>query len=213
MIRRTLIRSEMPIDSYEVFRKIDEYLASNINATLQDVSKKLGISEQGIDQITKVVERKSFRELQENRRLARVFELLIKNPILQKEIWKEQRARPRIFIPWTTVRYAICSSGNQEGSYSNLCPAINFNITGLAFLADDSLKPGTKVSLFLTLSKEDETYRLKGNVVYSVGADIAGYRHRMGIKFEPFTEGKESNIPKVLDVLTKFEKDYHSQSL
>jgi AraC-like DNA-binding protein len=200
----------MTVDTHEILQKIEAHLESHTNATLQSVAETLGIPGPEIEQILNELEHKSFHELREKRRLSQAFNLLSTYDPPISGPWKEQRARPRIFVPWTTIIYSVHNYGICENSYSNPCPVASLNIHGLAFLADQFLKPGNLVSLLLTLPEEKESHPVKGYIIYSIETDIAGYCHRMGIQFLPFAEWKGCNSPKVLDVLAKYEKDYQS---
>ena len=122
--------------------------------------------------------------------------------------YEKIRARRRLIIPKTTVRYQVHRLWIRKSSYSNQCPLVDVSSDGLAFLADQALRPRQRVSLLLKFPREEEILRLEGREVYAVATGIAGYRYRIGIRFLPFAERRGSNTPKALDVLLRIEKAF-----
>jgi hypothetical protein len=195
------------LDAREIIQNIDSHLTAHPHATLQAVAEKLGIAAQTIEAVLREMESASFREFQENKRLAQAFKLLGASEAGASGSWENKRARPRIIIPRTTVKYRIRSFWIHKRSFSNPCPIVDLNSGGLAFLADLAPKIGMCVSLLLKFPGEEDALRLEGHVAYAVATGIAGYRNRVGIKFLPFSERRGFNTLKALDILLKFEND------
>jgi hypothetical protein len=198
------------LDSREIFQKIDSHLTSHPHATLQVVAEKLGITGPIIEAVLRDMESASFREFIENKRLAQAFKQLGASETAASGPWEEQRTRPRVIIPKTTVKYRIPSFWIRKRIFSDPCPLVNLNSGGLAFLADQAPKVGRWVSLLLKFPGEEDTLCLEGHAVYAVATGIAGYRYRVGIKFLPFSEQRGFNTLKALDILDKFEKTGHA---
>jgi hypothetical protein len=195
------------MDSHEILRHLESFLASHQNATLPIAAARLGIPRQEIECALREVEGTSFQDFRENRRLAEAFRQLGADHSVPLGPWENRRSRSRRIIPRTTVRYCVRRLWNYGKSFSKPCPLVDFSSGGLAFLADISQLPGKRSTLFLKFPGREDELRVEGNVVYAVATGIVGYRYRIGIQFLPFADRRGCNSPKVLDVLVQFETD------
>lgn len=198
----------MSSDYREVVQKIDSHLAVHPNASLQIVAERLGISGQIVEEALREIEGVSYGEFQANKRLAQAFKQLGEVSTAANGPYETNRARRRLTISKATVKYQTQSLWMRKSNCSEQCPLVDLSSEGLAFLADQALKPGKQVSLFLKLPGEQETLPIKGRVIYTVATGIAGYRNRIGIQFLPFAERKGCNALKTLETLVKVEKTY-----
>jgi hypothetical protein len=198
----------LTIDAHEVLQKMEAHLTAHPNASLQALAEKLGIASQEIERSLSEVIGISFQQLREARRLADVFKQLNENRSLVSRLWETHRTPLRIFVPEATIKYRIHSWLPHKRTFSNPCPVIDLNSSGLGFLADITQEPGKRVTLLLTLPGMKELLELNGHIVYSVATGIPGYRYRVGIRFLPFTEGRGCNRLETLSILKRFEKNY-----
>ncbi len=200
----------MRLDPHEVVQKVDSQLTSHPNAALQIVAEKLGIAAQTIEAALHEVEGVSFHEFQANKRLAQAFGQLGELSPATNGQYEITRARRRLIIPKTTVRYQTYKFWIRRSSYSTQCPLVDLSSDGLAFLSDHALMPEKQISLNLKFPAGEEIVRLEGRVVYAVATGIAGYRYRIGVRFLPFDDRRGGNTRKTLDVLVNLEKTYAS---
>ena len=122
--------------------------------------------------------------------------------------YETRRARQRLTIPKTTVEYQVHHFLKRKTSFSHRCPLMDLSGGGLAFLADQALKPKDRVSLLLKFPGDEEIPRLEGRVVYALATGIAGYRYRIGVQFLPFTGGRGCNTLKAREILSALEKTH-----
>jgi len=194
------------MDSNEILRHLESFLASHQNATLPIAAARLGIPRQEIECALRDVEGTSFQEFRQNRKLAEAFEQLgASQAVPPGLLWEERRSHPRRIIPRTAVRYRVRGFWTYGKSFSNPCPLVDLSRGGLALLGDLPQLPGKRVILLLKLPGREDELRVEGNVVYAVATGIAGFRYRIGIQFLPFADHRGSNSPKVLDALVQFE--------
>jgi AraC-like DNA-binding protein len=197
----------MSLDPREVVQKVDSHLTVHPHASLQLIANRLGITVPIIEGALREVEGVSFQEFLANKRLAEAFKQLGGISPAANAPFEMTRARQRLIIPKTTVRYQTRILWIRKSSPSNPCPLVDLSNDGLAFLADQALSPGRQISLLLKFPG-DETLRLKGRVIYSVATGIAGYRNRIGVQFFPFADRRGCNNLKALDTLGDLEKTY-----
>jgi hypothetical protein len=193
------------MDSNEILRHLESFLASHQNATLPIAAVKLGIPKQEIECALRDVEGTSFQEFRENRRLAEAFKQLGVGQAVPPGLWEERRSHPRRIIPRTAVRYRVRGLWTYGKSFSNPCPLVDLTRGGLALLGDLPQLPGKRVILLLKFAGREDELRVEGHVVYAVATGIAGFRYRIGIQFLPFADRRGCNSPKVLDTLVQFE--------
>jgi hypothetical protein len=198
----------MSRDCDELVQKVDLQLTSHPNAALRIVAEKLGTTEQGIEDALHQVEGLSFQEFRNRKRLAQAFEQLGELSPAANGPYEMARARQRLTIPKTTVKYRVHHFWKRKSPFSQHCPLMDLSGDGMAFLADQALNPKDKVSLLLGFPREEEVLKLEGRVVYALATGIAGYRYRIGIQFLPFTGERGCNTPMALDILANLEKTY-----
>jgi Tfp pilus assembly protein PilZ len=194
------------MDSREIYQNIESFLSTHPKAALQIVAARLGLTQKEIEQAILEVDGSSYEQFRQSRRLAEAFKQLGADRIVPKGPWEITRARPRMIIPKTTVRYRIRTFWIYGRSYSSPCPLVDLSSGGLALLADTAPMPGKRVSLLLKFLDRKEDLRVEGKIAYTIATGIAGYRHRIGIQFLPFGERRGCNSPKVLEALIQFEK-------
>jgi hypothetical protein len=194
------------MDRHEVVKKVDSHLTAHPHATLQIAARMLETTEQIIEEALREVEGVSFQEFLANKRLEQAFKQLGEFNPAARGPYGTARARPRVIIPKTTVRYRIHSFWIRKSSYSNQCPLVDLSSDGLAFLADSAQSPGKRISLILKFPGGEETLRVEGRVVYALATGIAGYRYRIGTQFLPFAERRGCNSPKAHEILVNLEK-------
>jgi AraC-like DNA-binding protein len=197
----------MANNTHEVLQKINAHLATHPNASLQAVAEKLGMASQEIERCLNEIEGVSFQQLREGSRLAEAFRQLNANRSLVNQLWETKHTPMRIVIPEATIKYRIHNFWPYRCAFSNPCPVIDLNSSGLGFLADLSQKPGKRVSLHLTLPGMKELLELNGHIAYSVATGISGYRYRVGIRFLPFAKRRGCNSLEALAILNRLEKD------
>jgi AraC-like DNA-binding protein len=177
---------------------------------LQIAADRLGISGQEIEDALRDQEGVSFEEFVANRRLEQAFQQLGERSPAADGPYEVIRARRRVLIPKTTVKYQVHGFLFRKSEYSNQCPLVDLSSEGLAFLSDEAPKPPKSVSLLLKFPGGESALRVEGRVVYLVATGIAGYRYRVGVKFLPFAHERGCNDPKTLDILHNLEKTYDS---
>jgi hypothetical protein len=200
----------MTYDSREVIRKLDAHLAAHAKTTLQIAAERLGISGEVIEAALREQEGVSFQEFLANKRLEQAFKQLGERSPAADGPYEITRARKRVLIPKTTVKYQVHGFLFRKSEYSNQCPLVDLSSEGLAFLSDEAPKPPKRVSLLLKFPGGESELRVEGQVVYLVATGIAGYRYRVGIRFLPFDQRRGCNDPKTLDILHNLEKTYDS---
>ncbi len=202
----------MSLDGREVVQKVDYHLTVHPKASLQIIAARLGITEKVIEEALREIEGVSFREFQANKRLVEAFNQIgeISPTTNGPYPYEVPRARRRMIIPKTTVRYQTRILWIRKSSPSNQCPLVDLSSDGLAFLADRALQPEQQISLLLKFPGGEEVLRLEGRIIYAVATGIAGYRCRIGVQFLPFDDRRGCNTHKTLDILLNLEKTYIS---
>jgi hypothetical protein len=195
----------MDLSHDEIVQKVDAHLDAHPNAALPIVAEKLQLASQAIEEALNKVEGVTFQEFQSNKRLAQAFEQLGEMSTATNGPYEIARARRRLIMPKTTVRYRLPGFWRRKSEFSNRCPLIDVSKDGLAFLADHGPRPQKRISLILKFPGE-EALQVHGCVVYAVATGIIGYRYRIGVKFLPFADKRGCNSLKSLDVLAKLEE-------
>jgi len=202
------IGKPMSEERIEIVQKVSSHLAAHPNATLLIIADRLGTTEQIIEDALREIEGLSFQEFRANRRLEQAFMQLGEVSIAVNGPWETIRARRRLTIPKTTVKFKIHRFWPRESGFSNQCPLVDISQDGLALLADQTPRLRKRTSLLLKLPGEEETLQLEGQVAYAVATGIAGFRYRIGVQFLPFSKRKGYNTLRALDILTDIEKSY-----
>jgi len=203
----------MGADRNEIVQELDALITIHPNVSLRIAAERLGTAEQIIKEALFEIEGVSFKEYQENKRLEQAFRLLGGHSPAANGPHGTIRSRQRLYIPKTKVQYRLHRLWGRRPDFSDRCPLVDFTRDGLAFLADEALKPLKQISLLIKFQEKDEMVRLEARVVYGVATGIAGYRYRIGIQYLPFAERRGCNSPKTLDVLIKLEEAYASQDM
>ncbi len=202
----------MGLDHKAIIQKVDVLFTSHPKVSLRIVAEKLETTEQIIEEALKEIEGMSFKEYQKNKRLEEAFKQLGKHSPAANGPYEQMRSRRRLSIPKAMVRYRLYRLWIRRSNISDRCPLVDFSRGGLAFLADKSFEPQSRLSLLLKFP-EEKTIRLEGRVVYAIATGIAGYSYRIGIQYLPFAKRRGCNSLEALDVLIKLEKTYGSQDV
>jgi len=205
VIRKIFHYNVLTMDSAEILEKLESFLALHPNAALPIAAARLGLEPKAIEEALREIEGKSFEEFRHSRKLAEAFKHICADTTVPAGPWEKTRARPRMIIPRTTVKYRICSLWFFQRDFSEPCPLVDLSSGGLAFLTDVAPLPGKRISMLLKFPEKQHALRVDGNVVYTVATGIAGYRQRIGVQFLPFAEKRGCNNPKVLEALVEFE--------
>jgi AraC-like DNA-binding protein len=196
----------MKPDLSELVKRVDAQLAAHPNASLKIVAARLGTTEESIEEALERVEGLTFQEYQDDRRLAQAFRQLGEYSPAADGPYEMTRARRRFMIPRATVQYRPFGFWKRKAPLSDRCPLVDLSQDGLAFLNDQSVKPGKRLWMLLKLPDEAEPVLLTGIVVYAVATGIAGYRYRIGIRFLPFGDRRNGNSRKSLDIIIRIEE-------
>ena len=203
----------MALDRDEIARMVGALITKHPNVSLRIMAERLGTTEHRIEAALREIEGLSFEEYREGKRLEQAFKQLGRYSPAANGPYEMVRSRRRLHIPRTKVQYRLRRLLGRKPGFSGGCPLVDFSRDGLAFLADEALKPQKQISLLLKLPKEEAVIKLEGRVVYAVATGIAGYRYRIGVQYLPFGKERGSNPLKTLDVLNKLEEDYTSQDV
>jgi len=198
----------MTRDRDEIVRKADALIATHPNVSLRILAERLGTTEQMIEASLREIEGLSFGEYRQSKRLEQAFKQLGTYSLAANGPYEMVRSRRRLHIPRTKVQYRLRRLWGRKSGFSGGCPLVDFSRDGLAFLADEALKPQKQITLLLQFPKEEAVIKIEGRVVYSVATGIAGYRYRIGVQYLPFGKGRGCNPLKTLDVLSQLEKEY-----
>jgi hypothetical protein len=199
----------------EVVARVDAYLAANPDVMLNTLALELDLPREVIEQAIREAGARSFREYQENKRLAQALELLRLLPPMPAPgsgaACDIQRVCPRFVIPGATICYRVHGPGICKHDFSRPYPVANLSRSGLAFLTDRPPRARRRVSLLLKFSATEAELRLEGRVVYTQISRQTSYPYRAGIKLLPFAAQMDCNARDVLWVLEKSEQNYVSR--
>ncbi len=198
----------MSSDYREIIRNVEQQLSVHPNAGLRIIADRLGTTAKVIEEALLDIEGITFQEYRDRKRLENAFRQLGEKSPAADGPYEITRACRRWFVPTATVRYRIHRFWMRKSDYSSQCPLVDLSQSGLAFLDDQALESGRRLSLLLKSPSREKTVQLEGRVVYSVATGIAGYRYRIGIQFLPFAERNGCNSPKALEVLVELEKTH-----
>jgi hypothetical protein len=195
------------MDLQNLFENVDSRITSSPNSTLRSLAQELNATVRDIEKAVREVDGVSFREYKENKRLAHALKALEeeRSPAGSR-IHQIERVQPRLNVAGATVRYLLQGSGIYKSEFSSPYPIVDLSTAGMAFLAERPAKPGRKVCLLASLSKQKEPLRLEGHIVYAVAVDIAGHKYRLGIRFQPFSAQRGCNPQQALEDLTQIIK-------
>jgi Tfp pilus assembly protein PilZ len=124
----------------------------------------------------------------------------------------ERRSCIRFKIPGATASYQRKTFLPKPGFIEEFCPVIDISRGGLRFLTQKPLKPGTEVTLKISVPGERVPLNLKGGVKWSSPGEGKSYAFQVGVQFYPYGEARDQNYPgnlvKIIALEQKFaEKD------
>jgi hypothetical protein len=168
----------------------------------------LNVRVDDIERAVQKAEGATFQEYSESRRLVRAFDSLTdKREITHHKGHQRQRKTPRLTIPGALVRYRVGGSRKLSSNLKKF-PILDINRGGMAFLADESEKPGRRISLGLCFPLGEEDLVLEGRIIYVLPVQTIGYRYRIGVGFQPFLQKKGCNPPVAERLLSQLEKRF-----
>jgi hypothetical protein len=191
----------------DFLQQLDAYLNDHPKAALRLIEEKFGLSIEEIETILREAEYASLKEFQENRRLIQAFNQIVARGTAINAPQESRRRLPRRIIPRTTVQYCIRHCWFGKKSFSSAWPVIDLNSRGISFLADESLKPGKRISLLLMLPNQAKAIHIDGRTIYAIATGIAGYRYRIGTKFVRFSFKYGYRKPVTLEIFDEFENE------
>ena len=119
----------------------------------------------------------------------------------------EKRRCHRFEIPDAKAKYRKTGLLVLVKGLSKAHPVVNVSKGGVAFLCDETLGEGAKVSVQL-LAPNEPPLDMQGHVRWR-GKAQGRSDSIVGVQFAPFGEKKGHNSPAALDVLRRLETTYH----
>jgi Tfp pilus assembly protein PilZ len=121
----------------------------------------------------------------------------------------ERRACIRFEIPGATIRYKLKKLFFEKQVFEEeFCPLIEMSRGGLQFLAQNTHKVGTSVSLEISIPGERVPLVLAGRIRWTAPNVGKSYKYRMGVQFSPYGEKKGQNYPGILVKIISLEQKY-----
>ncbi len=111
-----------------------------------------------------------------------------------------RRSCPRFRVPGATLSYR-----------DETCEVVSLSRGGLAFLRNDRLRAGQKLSVLLTFSLGHDPIQLHGQSIYCNQNPKEGNCYTIGISFAPFSKRPGHNSPESLRILRQLERAYTQQ--
>lgn len=120
----------------------------------------------------------------------------------------ERRTCIRFKIPGATVDYQKKSILPKPAFIEEFCPLVDISRGGLRFLAQKPVKPETEVTLKISVPGERIPFSMKGLVKWSAPAEGKTYSYQIGVKFHPYGDKKEENLPQNMVKIMALEQKY-----
>jgi hypothetical protein len=120
----------------------------------------------------------------------------------------ERRSCVRFKIPGATVDYQRKTILPKPGFIEEFCPLLDISRGGIRFLAQKPLKPETEVSVKISIPGERIPFTMKGLVMWSASAVAKTYNYQIGVKFHPYGDKKEENLPQNMVKIMALEQKY-----
>ncbi len=119
----------------------------------------------------------------------------------------ERRSCVRFAIPGATVDYQR-KTLLPTGFIEEFCPLGDISRGGVRFLAQKPIKPETEVSVRISVPGERIPFTMKGVVKWSASAPGKTYSYQIGVKFHPYGDKKEENLPQNMVKIMALEQKY-----
>ncbi|MCR4396437.1 MAG: PilZ domain-containing protein [Candidatus Saccharicenans sp.] len=131
---------------------------------------------------------------------------------------EEKRLSHRFVIPGATVSYRKERWLGQKKDFDEeFCPLQNISRGGLSFLCRQNLRPGTELSLQLSIPGERVPLNQLGQVRWSTAADNKNFPYRVGVQFNAYGNKKGQNYPgnlvKIISLEHKFAEQKQAEKL
>ncbi len=120
----------------------------------------------------------------------------------------ERRSCVRFTIPGATVDYQRKTLLPKPGYIEEFCPLVDISRGGIRFLAQKPMKPETEVSVRISIPGERIPFTMKGVVKWSAAAQAKTYSYQIGVKFHPYGDKKEENLPQNMVKIMALEQKY-----
>lgn len=121
----------------------------------------------------------------------------------------EKRLCQRFKIPGATVSYRKERwFGPKKDFDEEFCPLQNISRGGLSFSCRNNLKPGTSLTIQISIPGEMVPLTQLGEVRWSAEQDNSAHPFKVGVQFHPYGEQKGQNYPgnlvKIISLEHKF---------
>jgi hypothetical protein len=120
----------------------------------------------------------------------------------------ERRSCIRFKIPGATVDYQRKTILPKPGFIEEFCPLVDISRGGVRFLAQKPLKPETEVSVKVSIPGERIPFTMKGLVKWSASTEGKTFNYQIGVKFHPYGDKKEENLPQNMVKIMALEQKY-----
>lgn len=116
---------------------------------------------------------------------------------MSQEIYpEEKRLCQRFMIPGATVSYRKERLlGSRKEFDEEFCPLQNISRGGVSFSCRSHLKPGTALTIQISIPGEMVPLTQLGEVRWSAGQDNATFPFKVGVQFHPYGNQKGQNYP------------------
>ncbi len=123
----------------------------------------------------------------------------------------ERRTCVRFKIPGATVDYQRKTFLPKPGFIEEFCPLVDISRGGIRFLAQKPIKPETEVTVKISVPGERIPFTMKGIVKWSAAAEGKTYNYQIGVKFQPYGDKKDENLPQNMVKIMALEQKYAEQ--
>ncbi len=120
----------------------------------------------------------------------------------------ERRSCVRFTIPGATVDYQRKTLLPKPGFIEEFCPLADISRGGIRFLAQKPIKPETEVSVRISVPGERIPFTMKGVVKWSAAGQGKTYGYQIGVKFYPYGDKKDENLPQNMVKIMALEQKY-----
>lgn len=124
----------------------------------------------------------------------------------------ERRSCVRFKIPGATVDYQRKTLLPLPGFIEEFCPLLDISRGGIRFLAQKPLKAESEVSVKISIPGERIPFTMKGTVKWSSSTEAKSYNYQIGVKFYPYGDKKEENLPQNMVKIMALEQKYAGQA-
>jgi hypothetical protein len=105
-----------------------------------------------------------------------------------------KRSCPRFQVPGASISY-------RDETFQ----LVSLGRGGLAFLSNNRLKPGQRLSVLLTFSADRAPIQLRGQAIYCIQDPKDSDRYTIGVSFAPFSSRRGHNSPESYRIIRQLE--------